>query len=145
MTTNLPEFLRNGQRPRDVVSIVEEMARVEKRAVDSGHASVHFNVAEQDETLETLLKHQTVSVERLPMDLSVSTAPAAHQQGDTIIISIVEERLVVEKRLFVTAEVWIRIDQTPYLVKRVVRLRREHAEIEMDDPATLTQPERTLS
>ena len=147
VTTELPEILHNDPRQDlpladDKVLIVEEVARVEKRLVETGRATIRVSTSEHDETIETMLRHQAVSVERKPMDLQVSAAPPTRQEGDTIVLSIVEERVIVEKRLFLTEEVHIRIDQTPLLDTQVVHLRREHAEIDVDDQANHQHPER---
>ena len=47
-----------------------------------------------------------------------------------IIVPVFEERLVTEKRLFLTEELRIRINENRQATTQTVRLRREHAEVD---------------
>ena len=113
-----------------VLPVLEERFHVTKRAVESGRARIHVGVSEHDEIVETALRQQSVDVERVPVGRFVDQAPAARREGDTIVVPIIEERLVVEKRLFLKEEVRIRIDETRHVETQTVTLRREHVEVE---------------
>lgn len=86
-------------------------------------------MTEHDETVALLLRQQDVSVERVSVGRVVSEAPAIRQEGDTVIIPILEEILVVEKRLVLKEELHIRTDTTERLERRTVTLRTEQADI----------------
>ena len=68
--------------------------------------------------LEEDLAHEHVVVERVPIGRTVDTMPAPREEGDTIILPVVEEVLVVERRLVLKEEVRL----------RRVRSIRRHAE-----------------
>ncbi len=114
----------------EVIQVVEETIRVEKRLVESGRVVVHKTVTERDEVVEILLRQQDLVVERVPIGLVVSEAPQSRQEGDTLIVPILEEILVVEKRLVLKEELHIRKQSSERMEHQTVRLRSEHVEIE---------------
>ena len=114
----------------EVIPVLRETLRVSKREVETGRIVVHKTVTERDEAVEMLLKRTDVSVERIPVNRVVTEAPASRQEGDTLIIPILEEVLVVEKRLMLKEELHIRKDNSERTVHETVRLRSEDVRIE---------------
>ena len=127
----------------EIVPVLEERLHVAKRTVETGRARVHIGVSEHDEVVETALSRQSVDVERVGVGRFVDRPPPARREGDTIVVPIIEERVVVEKRLFLREELRIRIDEARHVDTQTVTLRREHAEVEQD-PAP-HNPERTTT
>ena len=115
------------------IPVFEEVARVTTRAVTTADVRVHITVSERDETVEALLLRQDVTVERVAFGVQVEAPPPVRHEGDTIVVPVIEERMVVVKRLFLTEELRIRIGETRQPTAQAVRLRREHAEIVRDD------------
>ena len=113
----------------EVIPVLRETIRVEKREFKSGRVVIHKTVSERDETVEVSLHQQDLSVERVPVGRVVSEAPATRQEGDTLIVPILEEVVVVEKRLFLKEELHIRKQSSERVVHETVRLRSEHVEI----------------
>ena len=122
--------------PATRIELAEERIHVEKRLVESGRARVRVTVEEHDETIEALLMRQDLVIERVPIGTRIDAVPAVRREGDTVVIPVVEEIAVVEKRLVLKEELHIRIDVTRQPETQTVRLRREHAEIERTAPAT---------
>ena len=114
----------------ETIPVLQETVRVSKREVETGRVAVHKTVTERDETVEMLLKRTDLAVERIPVNRVVTEAPASRQDGDTLIIPIMEEVLFVEERLVLKEELHIRKATSERLAREVVRLRTEHAEIE---------------
>lgn len=119
-----------GQSDIEVIPVVQESVRIEKRAVETGRVVVHKTVTERDETVEAMLARQDLSVERIPVNRVVTEAPAPRQDGDTLVIPVLEEVLVVEKRLVLKEELHIRTANTQQAVQETVRLRSEQVTIE---------------
>ena len=114
----------------EVIPVVEETLRITKREFESGRVLVHKTVTERDEVAEVLLRQQDLIVERVPIGRTVSEAPQTRQDGDTLIVPILEEVLVVEKRLVLKEELHIRKHSSERTEQHKVRLRTEHVEIE---------------
>lgn len=114
----------------EVIPVIQEAVRVEKREFESGKVVVHKTVVERDEAVEILLRQQDLSVERVPVGRVVSEAPQTRQEGDTLIVPILEEVLVVEKRLMLKEELHIRKQSSERTEHQTIRLRSEQVKIE---------------
>jgi uncharacterized protein (TIGR02271 family) len=77
-----------------------------------------------------------VEVERIAIDREIDTAPEIRNDGDTMIIPIVEERLVVEKRLFLREEVHVRRRRVVTQFRQNVTLRSQEVVVERRDAAS---------
>lgn len=125
----------------DVIQVVEEVARVTKREVETGRVRLHKTVREVDEPVEVLLRQEELEVERVPVGRIVPEAPAPRQEGDTTVIPVLEEVLVVEKRLFLKEELRVRRKATERTAREVVRLRKEEVTVEdLSPPRTSASP-----
>ncbi|RYD22010.1 MAG: DUF2382 domain-containing protein, partial [Spirochaetia bacterium] len=93
-----------------VVPVIEESLEVGKRTVDQGGYRIVKTVSVREEWVDEPLLSQTSHVERRPIGRLLPTldAPVSRQEGDTLIISIVEEVLVTETRLMLKEEIHIK-------------------------------------
>ena len=113
-----------------VIPLVRETLEVGKETVITGGVRVSTRVTERIETVDEPLRHEDVELERVPINRQVLAAPQPRQEGDVWIIPILEEVLVVEKRLFLKEEVRIRRTATEVHAPQAVTLRSEEAIIE---------------
>jgi uncharacterized protein (TIGR02271 family) len=115
------------------IPLVEEEVRIGKREVETGHVRVRTHVEEEQVNLSEMLERELVDVERVPMEIEVETAPAPFRDKyGVLIVPIVEERLVVSKRLFVVEELRIHRRRTEERVEVPATRRVMRAEIERD-------------
>ncbi len=112
------------------VPLMEETLRVTKREVVTGGVRLTKRVTEREETVDEALLRADVQVERVPINQVVTEAPQARQEGSTLVVPILEEILVVEKRLMLKEEVRITRTQTEVHQPQAVTLRSEEAVIE---------------
>jgi uncharacterized protein (TIGR02271 family) len=117
----------------DVLPIVEETATLSKRDVVTGRVKVHTRTSTQEELVSAALERTDVSVTRVPVDREIEEAPPIRTQGDVTIIPVVEEILVVEKRLVLREEIHIRQTATTETVEVPVSLRKQEAVIDQQD------------
>ena len=82
-------------------------------------------VTERTQTIDEPLLRTEVSTRRVEVNQFVDTPPAVRYEGDTMIVPILEEVLVVEKRLRVKEEVYITSIQTEHRAPQTVTLRAE--------------------
>lgn len=115
------------------IPIMEEQAIVKTRQVERGGVRVHKRVYEREEVVEQPAFHEEVNVERVPVNQYVDFVPEPRQEGDTLIIPLLEEVLVVEKRLVVKEELRITKRRTEETQQTRVTLRQEEAVIERID------------
>jgi uncharacterized protein (TIGR02271 family) len=114
----------------EVIPLVEERARVAKRRVVTGAVRVQKRVREWEEVVDEPLTRVRVDVERRPINIWVHTPPPVRIEGDTTVIPLLEEVLVVQRRLRVTEEVRITRRRERFRAPQRVVLRREEAEVE---------------
>lgn len=121
--------MQNVTSPAAAIPIHEERLVVGARTVESGKVSVATTVTEHDETVEMLLRKQELSVSRVAVGRVVEKAPEVRRDGDTLIVPVMEEILVVEKRLVLREEIHIRTTSHEELASETVRLRTEQVDI----------------
>jgi len=115
---------------RIVVPIVAEELEIGKRRVETGRVRLRTVVTERQETVDVPLEREEVEVERVEINQFVDQAPAARREGGDLVIPLVEEVLVVEKRLRLKAEVRVRLRKTAVREPQQVTLRSEEIAIE---------------
>lgn len=118
------------------IPVVEETAHVFKRSAVTHRVTVRTGVDEHAVTVREELMRGQVAVARMPMDQEVAAAPPIRTEGDTMIVPVVEERLVIEKRLFLVEELHFTREQTRATVEVPVTLRRTRVDVDRDEPAS---------
>ena len=117
-----------------VVPVVEETAVVYKEQVVTDRVRLHKRVHEDREVLDIPVRTEALEVDRVPVGRVVETAPAIRQEGDTTVYPVVEEVLVVEKRLRLVEEVRVTQRRETRHVREEVALRREEVTVEHAGP-----------
>ena len=120
--------IRSGDSDR--IQLVTEHVDVNKSDVVTDRVRISTTVDEREVTVDYVQEHGHLHVERVPVDRPVENAPDPRQEGDTLIVSLVEERLVVEKRLFVTEEIRITRMSTSEIVSAPLTLRTTRATVD---------------
>lgn len=110
--------------------IIEEQAHVAKREIVTGKIRVRTVVEAREQLVREELDTEHVTVTRVPVDRQIETAPSIRTEGDLTIIPVLEEVLVVEKKLVLREEIHIRRTSTTELVEQPVSLRKQAAVIE---------------
>lgn len=90
------------------IPLVEETVALEKHAVETGRVQVRTFVDEEQVRITDALTREVVDVERVAIGQEVASAPAVREEGEFLIVPVVEERLVIEKRLFLVEELRLR-------------------------------------
>ncbi len=118
------------------ISLVEERLVVGKRVEDTGVVRVHKDVVEWPETVRLDTVRETVEVERVAVGRVVEGPIGVRYEGEVTIVPVLEERLVVEKRLVLVEEIWITRKRETTTEERTFTLRKEHVTVERDAPDT---------
>ena len=117
-----------------VVPLVAEAAVVTKKAVTTGRVRISTHVEEHSELIREALRYDDVVVERVEIGDVVQVAPEVRMDGDVLVYPIVEEVLVVEKRLVLKEEIRITRRSRVDTVEREVTLRSVRADVERTPP-----------
>ncbi|AWK86293.1 YsnF/AvaK domain-containing protein [Azospirillum thermophilum] len=129
--------MTSGRDPEERrIVLHEEALSVGKRPVERGSVSIATIVHERREQVDLDLDRESVEVVRVPVNRPVEVAPAPRQDGDTLIIPILEEELVVTKRLVLREELHVR-KRTERRTERIAEtLRSEEAVVTRHDGRT---------
>lgn len=117
-----------------LVPVAEEQLRVGTRRRVTGRVQVHLGTESHKEAISADLLRESVTVERVPVGRVVDSIPAVRDEGDTTIIPVVEERLVVETRLVLVEEIRLTRHRKIRPYSETVTLRRQRATIERLPP-----------
>ena len=112
-----------------ILPLHEERISVSKRRVDTGVVRVSRQTQERQELVDQLLARERVEVERVAVGKHVDKMPSVREEGDTLIVPVVEEVLVVEKRLFLKEEVRIKRVHTEERHQEKVTVRKQEATV----------------
>lgn len=121
-----------GRLESKTIPVVAEEAVLHKRQVESGRLRISKSVETEDCLLEESLRREEVQVERVPCGAEVDPAhpPQVRQEGDVTVIPVVEEVLIVEKRLVLKEELHIRRVTHEETRSVPVALKREKVTVE---------------
>jgi stress response protein YsnF len=134
----LDDAVRSGPHTvsEEVIPLIEETAAIGKRQVVTGRVQVQTVTDTVEELARADLERETVEVTHVPVDRVVERAPEIRTEGDVTIVPVLEEVLVVEKRLVLKEELHIRRRVATETVAVPVTLRKQRAIVEQLAPDT---------
>ncbi|HEV7904894.1 MAG TPA: YsnF/AvaK domain-containing protein [Pyrinomonadaceae bacterium] len=115
---------------RIVMPVVAETLDVQKRKVETGGVRIKKIVHEREEVVDEPLMREEVQVKRVPINRVVDAPVPVRHVGNTMIISLLEEVLVVEKRLMLKEELHITKGEVETYKPQRITLRTEEAVVE---------------
>ena len=113
----------------EMIPLVEEQIEVAKRAIERGRVVVRKHVDTREEIAEAVLQQDELTVERVPVGVPVDVAPPVREEGDVLIVPVLEEQLVIETRLILKEELRITRRRRAETFRQPVRLRAERVEV----------------
>lgn len=114
-----------------VIPVIVEELNVTIRQVARAKVRVHKRVEVKEESVEAPVIHESVVVERIPVNEFIEDSiPQVSDEGDVLIIPVIEEILTLEKRFLLREEVRITKNRTMETHVQKVLLRREVVDVE---------------
>jgi uncharacterized protein (TIGR02271 family) len=124
-----------GQPEQVTVPVVAEDLVARKEAVTVGELQVRKLIEEHERTISEPVSYDEVVVERVPIGKRVGEELAPRQEGDTLVIPVVEEQLVCEKQRVLVEEIRITRRQRTETRQFTGTIRRERAELDKGELA----------
>ena len=115
-----------------VIPLYRETLSLSKRQVERSRVRVDVRVEEREQAFEQVLERQDVVVEHVPVGRVVESVPQIRQEGDVLIIPIVEEEVVLVRRLVLREELHVRRQATRRTEQFTATLRSERTEVTRD-------------
>ena len=126
-----------------IVPLVAETAAVSKRFRTTGRVRVKVRTETERRMLVEELAGQEIEIERVPRNELIETIPEVRTENGTTIIPLVQEQLVVEKRLVLVEEVRLHRVHTKQTVSVPVDLRAQRADVEHIEVQPQERPSRS--
>jgi uncharacterized protein (TIGR02271 family) len=123
----------DAREPPLVLPVIEETLGMDTRPVETGRVRIRKVATEREELVDLPLRREEVIIRRVPINRVVEGPLPVRYEGDTMIISLLEEVLVVDTRLLLTEEVHITTRRTETHTPERVTLRHEDVTIERVD------------
>ncbi|GAB3165668.1 YsnF/AvaK domain-containing protein [Telluribacter humicola] len=127
----------NGELEKEsiVIPVVEESVHLDRKVIETGKVTVSKKTVEHEETVEGTFKFDDIQVERVEINEYIKDQPpGVRHEGDTMIVPVYKEVLVVEKRLLLVEELHITKRQTEKPYHTTVILRKEEVTVSRSDP-----------
>lgn len=115
---------------RITLPLHEERLEPVIRDVETGRIQVHKRVELQPVEFSVDTTRDDVTIERVRVDRPVDAVPEPRQEGDTLILPVVEEVVVTETRLIVREEIRITRRRVTETTPIRASVRREIVDIE---------------
>ena len=113
--------------------VMEETLHVDKQRVDTGRGlRLHKTVTEHEHIIDQPLRRDELVVEHVPIGQVVAEGmtPSTRYEGETLVVPVLEEVLVVQKQVLLKEEVRITRREREVHEPQTVRLRSEHVSVE---------------
>jgi uncharacterized protein (TIGR02271 family) len=115
------------------IPVVEERLSVGAQVVETGSVRLKKDIEEREVIVDASLAHDHVTIERIKVNRPVATAPpAVRYEGDTMIVSVLQEEIVVQKQLVLIEELRITKQSVQEHTETPVILRKEKISIDQD-------------
>jgi stress response protein YsnF len=110
-----------------VLPLHAEEISVSKRIVPKTTVQVSTITHQHEEVINELLARERVEIERVAIGEQVDVKPEVREEGDTIIVPVVEEVATVVRHLVLKEEIRIRIIRSEEQLQERVVLRKQEA------------------
>jgi uncharacterized protein (TIGR02271 family) len=120
---------RKSQTSNEVskaIPVMEENLRLGIKQVETGKVRAIKKVHEEDLIVSGPVINDEIQIERIPLNQYVDgPPPAVRYEGETMIIPVVEEEVIVQTRLKIVEEVRITRKKVQTTVEKPITLRKE--------------------
>ena len=116
-----------GTHDDATLRLLAEELSVAKQKVETGRVRISTRTHEREALVDENLARERIEIETVPVGLRIDAVPEVRQEGDTTIVPVVEEVLVVERRLMLKEEIRIKRVRTTERHQEKVMLRHQEA------------------
>ena len=123
------------RRPEDLhIPLHVEEVSVSRREIKKADVQIALITGTREQLIDEELTRVRAEIQRVSIDRTVEIVPPIRQEGDITIIPVVEEVIVVERRLVLKEEVWVRHVSTKEQHRETVMLRQQEAVVTREAP-----------
>lgn len=119
---------------RASIPLVQENLTITKQAVETGRVRIRTVIDEKLVRVSEHLERDDVTIERVEVNQEVTEVPQVREENGVLIVPVLEEVVVVQKRLVLKEELHVHRNRRSEPVDEAVRLRSMRAEAERVGP-----------
>jgi stress response protein YsnF len=123
-----------------IVPLQAESVSIDPRTVEGDTIRLTVRTKTRDHVVDEELKRTNVEIKRVPIGRIVDAAPPVRTEGDTIIVPVMEEIVVVERRLLLKEEIVLHRVHTFERHRENVPLREQEAVIVREPKGIASAP-----
>jgi stress response protein YsnF len=128
------------RQPEDLrIPLQVEEVSVSRREINKANIQIALITGMREQLIDEELTHVRVEIERVPIGRTIEVVPPVSHEGDITIIPVVEEIVVVERRLVLKEEVRVRRVSTKEQHRETVVLRQQEAVVTREEPDSQSQ------
>ena len=122
-----------------IIPVIQEQIVIDKQVIETGKVRVRKTVSEETASLNIPLIQENYDVQRVPAQEVFDKPPGIRYEGDTIVVPVMREIVIVEKKYELIEEVRLtkRTTAVPHIQE--ITLLKEHVQVErvrLDEPRT---------
>ena len=110
---------------RQIIERAEEVATIGKRVIETGTTRVSTVTDEVKELVQAENIRHDVLIRRVPVDRVVEDSPGIRREGNTTILPVLQERVVVTTELVLVEEIHLISTETAEPVEVPITLRKQ--------------------
>ena len=138
-TFYLPQSVSELERRQQGGKWLGEEANGDGEQVETGKVRINKVVRQEEQAIEAALLKDVVDIRHIPIDRVIDEPVSTRYEGETLVIPVVEEVLIVEKRYLLKEEIHVTRRQVEEQSSQTVPVRREEVIVEQvvpeDQPA----------
>lgn len=92
---------------QEMLSLHPESLAVSRRPVAENVVRVAAVTREHEHLVDEVLSHERVAIEHVPIGRQVDAVPPVREEGSTTVLPVVEEEVIVKRRLVLKEEIRI--------------------------------------
>jgi uncharacterized protein (TIGR02271 family) len=123
-----------GDNGQIVIPLLAEQLNIARQKVLTGGVRVHKTVQERTETVDEPTLREEMEIQRVAVNRFITEPPAVRYEGDVMIVPLMEEVLVVEKKLVLREEIRINKRSDTLRNPQQYIVRREEVTLEQIKP-----------
>lgn len=137
----LPEDASKWVKQTHQFAVVHEQVQVDKKVVETGVVQIVKQVSEDRQVVDLPSSREEITVERVARNQYVEVPPSIRYEGDTMIIPVLQEVIVTQKKTLLVEEVYVTKHRVHTHQSEEVILRKETIVVERTPIDSDKQPD----
>ena len=123
--------MKNTDGPGELsFRVMEEEASINKQVVEQAKVRITKKVHEEEEHVDVSSSQEEVEVHKVVINKYVDAMPETRYEGNTMIVPVMKEVVVVEKRLLLAEEIHITKHKVTSAGEKIIPVLREEVHVE---------------